>query len=77
MYTKRLISTQHSKTDARADESEDFLYPTEQDDDREVNDTVFSLKEGNFPLVCSFGHFMKLLENTARQVHHPLDVVSY
>ncbi|KAI5837906.1 hypothetical protein DFP73DRAFT_600345 [Morchella snyderi] len=64
-YTKRLISTKFGERDLDSDERKDhsnFI----AEGDKEVNDTVFSVSEECFPLVCTFSHFMKLLENTIR-----------
>lgn len=65
LYTKRLITTQLNKTKAPVEDNKNPLHLITQDD-REVNDTVFSIKDEDFPLVCTFNHFMKLLENTVR-----------
>lgn len=65
VYTKRLIETRlmrTTSTDARpcdpsgVDDSHDELY----------SKTLGDLSEEDFPLVCTFGRFMKLLENTVR-----------
>lgn len=65
VYTKRLIATQLNKANAILDDNDDALHFIAQDD-REVNDTVFSIKDEDFPLICTFNHFVKLLENTVR-----------
>lgn len=65
VYTKRLIATQLNKANSTVDNNEDMLRFITQDD-REVNDTVFSIKDEDFPLVCTFNHFVKLLENTVK-----------
>lgn len=64
-YTKRLIATQLNTPSSTIDNNEDMLHFIAQDD-REVNDTIFSIKDEDFPLVCTFNHFVKLLENTVR-----------
>lgn len=64
-YTKRLISAKFGKRGPNSDERKDHPNPTAEED-KEVNDTVFSVSEECFPLVCTFSHFMKLLENTIR-----------
>lgn len=38
------------------------------DDEREVNHTIFTVLAEDFPLVCTFNFFIKLLENTIRFV---------
>lgn len=65
VYTKRLIDTQLNKANSTVDDNEDMLRFITQDD-REVNDTIFSIKDEDFPLVCTFNHFVKLLENTVK-----------
>lgn len=67
VYTKRLIATQLNKANVNAtlNDDDDALHFIAQDD-REVNDTVFSIRDEDFPLVCTFNHFVKLLENTVR-----------
>lgn len=67
VYTKRLISTQLGEVPPAEEAGRDPLNLIEQND-REVTDTVFSIKEQDFPLVCTFNYFMKILENTARLV---------
>lgn len=67
VYTKRLISTQLGQVQPAAEGDQNPLNLIGQND-REVHDTVFSIKEQDFPLVCTFNHFMKILENTARLV---------
>lgn len=39
------------------------------DEEREVNHTIFTILADDFPLVCTFNYFIKLLENTIRYVH--------
>lgn len=66
VYTKRLIATQLNKASVHATLDDDDALHFIAQDDREVNDTVFSIRDEDFPLVCTFNHFVKLLENTVR-----------
>lgn len=67
LYTKRLIATHVKDAQSTADDDEDPPKSVAHDG-REVNDTVFSIEDKDFPLVCSFDYFMQLLENTAKCV---------
>jgi hypothetical protein len=67
-YTKALINTHVDEVDPQAEEegnSKTALQLIAQDD-REVKETISSFRDENFPLVCTFDHFMKVLENTVR-----------
>lgn len=64
-YTKALLATQLKEfTSVANDETSETQQLAE--DDREVKHTISSLKDGDFPLVCTFDRFMKILENTVK-----------
>jgi hypothetical protein len=70
-YTKKLIETLTSKSlsleqlpeDDKLASDDTFLDTEEKD---LAGDTVFTLSDENFPLVCTFDQFLKILENTVR-----------
>jgi hypothetical protein len=65
-YTTRLINTRLGKIDSETPPEQD--QSTTQDEDKEENTTkdLLSLKDEDFPLVCTFNHFLRLLENSIR-----------
>lgn len=65
-YTKRLIATHDLKPDS-AEEGNNINYML-GDDEREVNHTIFTILADDFPLICTFNYFLKLLENTLRYI---------
>lgn len=69
-----LIDTQLLRVKAGFDSAEDELEaPTHTRDemDEETTEDLFSLQKEDFPLVCTFGHFLKRLENTIKWVSIP------
>lgn len=76
VYTKRLIATQLNKSKSPMDGNRDMFHLSTRDD-KEVKDTVFTITDENFPLVCTFNHFMKLLENTIKLVLHSTVSISF
>ncbi|KAH8146891.1 uncharacterized protein LAJ45_08970 [Morchella importuna] len=64
-YTKRLIATHDLKPDPTEGGSDMLSYML-GDDEREVNHTIFTMLADDFPLICTFNYFLKLLENTLR-----------
>jgi hypothetical protein len=65
-YTKKLIETLTSKSlnlEQLPDDEDSFL---DTDGKDLAGDTVFTLSDGNFPLVCTFDQFLRILENTVR-----------
>ena len=65
-YTKKLIETLTSKSlnlEQLPDDEDSFL---DTDGKDLAGDTVFTLSDENFPLVCTFDQFLQILENTVR-----------
>jgi len=65
-YTKKLIETLTSKSlnlEQLPEDEEPFLDTGEED---LSGDTVFTLSDENFPLICTFDQFLRILENTVR-----------
>jgi hypothetical protein len=65
-YTKKLIETLTSKSlnlEQLPDDEDSFL---DTDGKDLAGDTVFTLSDENFPLVCTFDQFLRILENTVR-----------
>lgn len=70
-----LIDTQLLRVNARFNpDSHDIDIPTYARDgmDEETTEDLFSLQKQDFPLVCTFGHFLKRLENTIQYVFNSL-----
>lgn len=67
-YANALLATQLQKKPPSATTGEVGKRASEllEEDEREVKLTIFALKDDDFPLVCSFGQFMKILENTVK-----------
>ncbi|OCL09185.1 hypothetical protein AOQ84DRAFT_221144 [Glonium stellatum] len=65
-YTKKLIETLTSKSLnlEQLPEDEDPFLDTGGDD--LAGDTVFTLSDESFPLICTFDQFLRILENTVR-----------
>lgn len=67
-YTKRLIATHAPEPSSAAPSGREGVSIMLGDDERDVNHTIFTMLPEDFPLVCTFNYFMKLLENTLRYV---------
>jgi len=69
LYTKRLINTRlgvveedtASGAEDRINYSDDFEEDTTRD--------ILSLEDSDFPLVCTFNHFLRLLDNAIKYVN--------
>ena len=69
-YIDRLMKTLAVYT-RHQDQQEGRVFPTtdiEDDDDKDDCETVFELRNDSFPLVCTFDHFLRLLENTIKSI---------
>lgn len=65
VYTKRLIDTRRGIIDPDAQIGEDTA--TSWDDSEEdTTQNLLSLDEHDFPLVCTFNYFLRLLENLVK-----------
>lgn len=65
-YTKKLIETLTSKSlklEQLPDGEDPFLDMGRED---LAGNTVFTLSDENFPLICTFDQFLRILENTVR-----------
>lgn len=83
-YTKDLIRTQVGISDANLQDGEAYTWNNSEEDttkdgeasevltwndsEEDTNQDLFSLDEQDFPLVCTFSYFLRLLENTIRSV---------
>lgn len=66
-YTRKLIETLTSKSlqfGQTLDEQNQA--PAKQHEGDAVIQSVFSLTDESFPLICTFDRFLKLIENTAK-----------
>lgn len=62
-----LIDTQLLRVKAGFDTTDDDAFETTHamdGTDEETTEDLFSLQKEDFPLVCTFGHFLKRLENS-------------
>jgi hypothetical protein len=64
-YTKKLIETLTSKSLNLEQLSEEGSFLDTEGDDL-AGDTVFTLSDDSFPLICTFDQFLRVLENTVQ-----------
>jgi hypothetical protein len=64
-YTQRLIDTRLGTIDGESESDEQQRAAPGHDEGRTIKD-LLSLKEEEFPLVCTFDHFLRLVENSVR-----------
>ena len=66
-YINRLMRTLATSSINHREQPEPELPLTDSENDDE-SDTIFKLQDGSFPFVCTFDHFVELLENTIDNV---------
>ena len=57
------LTSKSLKLEQLPEDEDPFLNWGEED---LAGDTVFTLSDENFPLICTFDQFLRILENTAR-----------
>ena len=67
-YISRLMRTLAASSADEGEQQERELSLADAEDDEDQRDTIFELRDGSFPLVCTFDQFLELLENTIRNV---------
>lgn len=68
LYTKRLINTRLGII--AEDQSGDCDNSISKESEEETTQDLFSLDQEDFPLVCTFDYFLRLLENLVRYLPH-------
>lgn len=68
LYTKRLINTRLGII--AEDQSGDCDNSIPKESEEETTKDLFSLDQEDFPLVCTFDYFLRLLENLVRYLPH-------
>ncbi|KAF8541740.1 hypothetical protein BDD12DRAFT_946309 [Trichophaea hybrida] len=63
-YTKRLIDTRLGKFEDSSSSPVQENSTTWQECNEDTNQDIFSIGDSDFPLVCTFSHFLRLLENS-------------
>jgi len=76
LYTKRLINSCLEVVEEIPSPGEEDYINSSSDSEEDTTRDLLSLEDGDFPLVCTFSYFLRLLENSLKY-NIPLTHVLY
>jgi len=71
LYTKRLINSRLGIAEEDHPPRTDDLSNFRTDSKEDTTKDLLSLEDSDFPLVCTFSYFLKLLENAIKYIAPP------
>jgi hypothetical protein len=66
LYTKRLINSRLEVFEQIPSPGDEDYINTSANSEEDTTQDLLSLKDGDFPLVCTFNYFLQLLENSLK-----------